>query len=194
MLKVKLVPPRECTLNGQKFRAFHFGDLHRWDGEQWKEVICIQNDLQGYCQIPAGDKFYRYHRIIYHAFNPDWDIEDRTSLIGHLDADKCNNAIANLFPVIKKEKVSRGWFNNRKYDLPKYISITHRRGKWYWVIQVTLDNRLRKTQTILGGEGEIPKPLPIVPDAVMKARDDFVKLHKGFNELSSNDTISQSDS
>ena len=43
-------------------------------------------------------KAYKYHRVVYKCYNPEWDINDssRDNSIDHIDRNRLNNNINNL--------------------------------------------------------------------------------------------------
>ena len=57
--------------------------------------LCKSSD---YIKASINGKYYLFHRIVYQAFNPDWDIEDNSpnNLIDHIDRNTLNNDITNL--------------------------------------------------------------------------------------------------
>jgi len=52
----------------------------------------------GYRVIGINNKRYKYSRIIYKLYNPEWDIEDTSmnNLIDHIDGNTLNDNIDNL--------------------------------------------------------------------------------------------------
>jgi len=52
----------------------------------------------GYICCKINKKDYYFHRVVYYAYNQDWNIEDssRDNSIDHIDRDKTNNNISNL--------------------------------------------------------------------------------------------------
>jgi len=180
MLRVTL-PFRRCTVNGQEFRAYPDGRLERRVNNDW-QLIDVKPNNTGYRRVKANSKNYLYHRIIYQAFNPTWDITDQTSLIDHIDRNPLNNAVDNLRIATKAENgMNRIGNTNRKYiGLPKNIYPVYRskRNKWDWRIRIEVDGKA-KAKYIFAGDGRIPDPLPPLPADVIKARNDFVKLHHG---------------
>jgi len=82
---------------------FEYRDENLW----WKERPSRNVDIskpagyindRGYRQIQIKGKHYKAHRLIYHMFNPEWDITDTSqdNQIDHKDEDKLNNNIDNL--------------------------------------------------------------------------------------------------
>jgi len=56
---------------------------------------------KGYRTTGINYKLYRFNRIVYQAFNPDWDIEDNSmdNQIDHIDRNPLNDDITNLRKV-----------------------------------------------------------------------------------------------
>jgi len=52
----------------------------------------------GYRKIKINIKAYKYSRVMYKIYNPDWDIEDVSifNIIDHLDGNTLNDNIENL--------------------------------------------------------------------------------------------------
>lgn len=72
-------------------------------------------------------KNYLGHRLVYYAFNPDFDIFDTKRIINHKDGNKSNNRLENLEEVTKSENMLHSY----------YIIKTNTRNKP--VIQYDLD-------------------------------------------------------
>ena len=58
---------------------------------------------KGYKTCRIGKKNYYFHRVVYYAYNQDWNIEDssKDNLIDHRDRKTLNNHISNLRPADK---------------------------------------------------------------------------------------------
>mgnify|MGYP003149061430 CR=1 FL=1 len=69
----------------------------------WK-LKKLYND-KGYLKTRIKGKLYYFHRIVYKAFNPDWDIEDNSkdNQIDHRDRNTLNNDISNLRKVNQQQ-------------------------------------------------------------------------------------------
>lgn len=68
-------------------------------------------------------KHFHYHRVVYYANNPEWNIYDSSkyNLIDHVDRIKTNNHISNLRNVTNQEngfnRACKGYsFHNGKYE------------------------------------------------------------------------------
>lgn len=84
-------------VNGQIFKAYKNSDLYRLlKNGNYKQVVNNGNNINGYCQVRCHAKMYLYHRIIYAAFNPSFNIYDASIEIDHLDGNKLNNCLDNL--------------------------------------------------------------------------------------------------
>ena len=97
----------EFELNGAKLRVYECGKIERFGKitsskkETWHKLKgSIHINKSGYqCQQTLiNKKLYITSRIIYYAFNQDWDIHNVSSnnSIDHIDRDSINNHISNL--------------------------------------------------------------------------------------------------
>lgn len=181
MIKVKVtLKYATCDIRGVKFRAHVDGRLERWISNRWREVKGNPNQ-DGHLRVDVKYRYVFFHRIVYQAFNPTWDIEDCTQLIDHIDRNKLNNAISNLRIVTVAENTrNRTRRSDRKWDLPKNIHPEYRSNidGWYWSITVNVDGK-KHSQYIKAGDGPIPDPLPPLPQEVIDVRNQFVKQHHG---------------
>ena len=101
----------------------------------WKlKIISIASNGYKYCRI--NNKYFRFHRIVYFAYNPDWNIYDSSSdnIIDHIDRNPSNNHISNL----RLGNQTLNNFNKESGDNAKGYSITtggrfqvQFRGKYY---------------------------------------------------------------
>ena len=114
-----------CEVGGQVFKCYRNGDLFRRlkTGEYRLVINSGAND--GYSQIKCNKKLYKYHRIIYFAFNPTFNIHDASLLIDHMDGNKLNNSLDNLRAVSNQENhhnrsTAKGYYFYKKYQ--KYMA------------------------------------------------------------------------
>jgi len=58
----------------------------------------LRDDNKGYYRFSINKTYYRHHRVVYYAWNQDWDInhEPRNNHIDHIHHDTHNNHISNL--------------------------------------------------------------------------------------------------
>lgn len=79
-------------------------------------------DNTGYLRGSFNKKPFLLHRIIYYAFNLDWNIYDTESelKIDHIDGDKLNNNLYNLRLVTQQENC----FN--KHNIKGYTKINNK--------------------------------------------------------------------
>jgi hypothetical protein len=60
----------------------------------------------GYLRTMINEKNYLKHRLIYFAYNQDWEIQNgciKTNSIDHIDGDRLNNNIENLRKVTHQQ-------------------------------------------------------------------------------------------
>ena len=92
-------------LNGVKLKL-EFYKLYYWYDKNtnsrklkkpyWREKKLTKNKF-GYLYATIDKKQYFFHRIVYYAYNQDWDIRfNRDNTIDHIDRNKSNNNIFNL--------------------------------------------------------------------------------------------------
>jgi len=98
----------EFVIENYKLRATEDGKIERFWKEnkekkkpdRWKEMKGVKNT--GYLVITlcltSGRRQVRVHRLVYLAYNPDFDIWDSgiNNVIDHRDGNKSNNKIKNL--------------------------------------------------------------------------------------------------
>ena len=84
-------------VDGQIFKAYQNSDLYRYTKNgNYKQVVNNCNHNNGYCSVRGRGKMYLYHRIIYAAFHPTFNIYDKSIEIDHLDGHRLNNCLENL--------------------------------------------------------------------------------------------------
>jgi len=123
----------EFVIENYILRATEDGKIERfWKANQskpdrWTEIKGCKN--KGYLRIDlyltSGKRQVFIHRLVYLAYNPEWDIWDSgiNNVIDHRDRDKKNNKIENLQQVTAQQNQfntgAKGYtFNKRtkKYE------------------------------------------------------------------------------
>ena len=124
----------ELELEGKKLKVYESGEIYRLYKKGWllrKGNICDR----GYICYGINNKKYYTHRIVYKAFNPDWDIHDtsRDNQIDHKNRVRNDNRICNLRVVSNAENAQNtnckgySWCNTWK----KWVARVHFNGKKY---------------------------------------------------------------
>jgi hypothetical protein len=96
--------------------------------EKWHKIkLYLGNGYKKFSfRIEGKSKAFRFHRVVYYANNPQWDIYDnsRNNFIDHVDCVKTNNHISNLRVVTHQENgfntKCRGYYFDKRTI--KYIS------------------------------------------------------------------------
>jgi hypothetical protein len=103
----------EFEIENYKLRATEKGTIERYYEYKtkppiWKELKGNDNN-SGYLQIglslTSGRRNVLVHRLVYYAYNPDFDIWDRSpnNVIDHRDRNRSNNKIGNLQQVTNQQ-------------------------------------------------------------------------------------------
>jgi len=79
---------------------YYWFDKHRGyklKNPYWK-LKATWMERGGYVCCCINNKDYKFHRVVYYAYNQDWNIEDssKDNILDHIDRDKTNNHISNL--------------------------------------------------------------------------------------------------
>ena len=122
-----------------KFR-FCEGKALRFDkrSKKWKRIDNLKPS-NVYIQIQLTNKEgkrkrFQFHRVVYKAYNPSWDIMNGSmnNSIDHKDGNKLNNHIDNLRVVTQQENT----FNRRKAK-----GYYFHKGHNKWHAEITLDGK-----------------------------------------------------
>ena len=106
--------PIEIELNGAKLKVYPTGEIWKFgcknqnSKEEWIQLKgCIKTNKDGYKynRTQINQKHYTTSRIIYKAFNLEWDITNtKNNEIDHIDINSLNNHISNLRIATSKEQ------------------------------------------------------------------------------------------
>lgn len=195
MVKVKItVKQRQSVdfeLNGCLLRAYESGDLYRYFEHPFIGPVAYQkgwNKLadsvtnDGYVRNKiGGGKAYRRHRVIYKAFNPNWDITNPKNIIDHIDANKLNNCITNLrIATVSQNGQNRSVSKHSKSGEKDITPWNDRINDcWYWRVDIVANGENMFHKLYKAGDGEYPDPLPPVPQDIRDIRDRETKKHHG---------------
>lgn len=103
----------EFVIEKHRLRATAEGKIERfWKAnktkpDRWKEIKGYKN--QGYLRfdlyLTSGRRQVSVHRLVYYAYNQDWDVWDTSldNLIDHKDRNRTNNKIGNLQRVTQQQ-------------------------------------------------------------------------------------------
>jgi hypothetical protein len=88
---------------GQIFRCYRNGDVFRRLNTGVYKLVQNTGNNKGYNLIGCNNKMVYRHRIIFYAFNPDFNIYNPTIILDHIDGNRLNNALENLRIVTSQE-------------------------------------------------------------------------------------------
>jgi len=64
---------RDCRILDTNLRVWRDGRIERVF-EWGSQLVVAKPRKDGYCQVGINGKLFMYHRIVYYAFNQNWDI------------------------------------------------------------------------------------------------------------------------
>lgn len=106
----------ELTIGETHLKCYENGNIERLSKSKSVKEVKGTN-MKGYLRIRIGDKKFLCHRIIYKAFNPEWDLQSPLQ-IDHINRDKSDNRIENLRLVTNQQnqfnKNAKGY--SRRYN------------------------------------------------------------------------------
>ena len=157
--------------------------VYRFDKrtKKWNSVM-NNKPHDGYIRITLTNnekqtRNFRLHRIIYYAFNSEWDIMDSSinNFIDHIDRNPLNNHISNLRVVTNKQNTQNKTCEGYCYDKScrKYIARICIEEKQYSIGQYENKNDAKLMYLI--AKDKIYKTL------VDKERNEIEKLRKSTN-------------
>ena len=132
----------EFEMENYKLRATAEGKIERYYEYKtkphiWKEMKGGK-DRQGYLRIllslSSGKRMFYLHRLVYYAYNQDWDIWDSSwnNVIDHRDGNPINNKIGNLQNITQQQ-------NNFNNHIAKGYTFDEKTGKYK--AQIKLDGK-----------------------------------------------------
>jgi len=105
---------------GQIFRCYKNGDLWRRLNTGVYKLVKNTAIKEGYNVIICNKKQFRRHRIIFYAFNTDFDIYNKNIILDHIDGNRLNNSLENLRIVTVQEN-NHNQINCKGYTYHKLI-------------------------------------------------------------------------
>ena len=121
----------ELELNEVKLKVYESGEIYRLYKKGWR-LRTGSNDKDGYRTIQLNIKNFKIHRIVYKAFNPEWNIYDTKQQIDHINRVRDDNRIINLRVCTSQQNCqnnnSKGysWCNTKKCWI-SYVRIKNKR-------------------------------------------------------------------
>jgi len=158
----------EFELNDVKLKLDKY-ELYYWcvksgnrelNNPYWRKKK-LRIDGHGYFQTGINYKIFRFHRIVYFAHNPNWNIYDGSpnNSIDHIDRDKLNNNISNLRVVNNRENsLNTDWVDNAKgyyYNKEKkkykaYIKLNYKNiHLGYYDTKLEASNKFQKVKLFI---------------------------------------------
>jgi hypothetical protein len=64
-------------------------------------------------RVNGKRKTFLGHRLVYKAFNNDFNLEDRTLIINHIDGNKQNNCLENLELTTQSENMKHSYYTTK---------------------------------------------------------------------------------
>jgi len=173
----------ELSLNSVKLKVYETGIIFHKPDNKWIKVKVYTNS-RGYDQCRIAGKQYVVHRIVYKAFNQQWDITDvsRSNYIDHIDHNRVNNRLSNLRVATQSENLcntgARKTSRTGLKDISPWYNPANRH--WYWAVHVSTKGictrRVFRVDT-----GYPPDVLPDVPQHIIDERDKIIqKMHGEF--------------
>ncbi len=90
----------ECKINDVNLRVYENGEIYL-KKTNWRKATDKLDD--GYKRIMLNGKNYQQHRIIYKAFNPNFDIDNPKLILDHINRVKNDNQLSNLRAITHQQ-------------------------------------------------------------------------------------------
>ena len=132
----------EFLLLERKFKLiddelFSFYKTGRSKTEKWYKIkLKIDNRYKRFAfNVKGKKKSFYYHRVVYYAYNNDWDIYDSSmdNVIDHIDNEPTNNHISNLRNVTQQENQFNRTCKGYYFDRGKYVAQIYLNGKQIYI-------------------------------------------------------------
>jgi len=198
MSKIKVIVKKkvsdEFEVNGVKLRAYTSGKIERlieipmrcYPNLGWN-VVEGTIKKNGYLSCLLNRKKYLLHRLVYKAFNPNWDLTDtsRDNSIDHKNGRKDDNRLANLREATNSQNNMNCSVRSNSQSGQKCIFPWNYRkmNYWSWTVEVMVNGKTTRKR-FRAGPGAYPDPLPPVPQEVIDYRDQLLQsLHGEFAKV-----------
>jgi hypothetical protein len=124
----------ELIIGDTHLKCYENGRIERFhkQSKKWKDV---KGGNMEYLSIEIENKMYQFHRIIYKAFNPEWDLQSPLQ-IDHINRDKKDNRIENLRLVTHQQNQfntnAKGYSRHPKIGFGGHIQVNGKQiSKWF---------------------------------------------------------------
>ena len=181
-IAIKRKPPltqATCTINGETLTCHVDGRIFNESGKQVK----AKPNAQGYRHIEINQKRYKMHRVIYYAFNPNWDITDtsRDNSIDHDDTNPSNCRLSNLrIATHSQNHHNIGAFVNSKTGIKGIFPNYDKKGDyWQWHIQIRAGGKTVYQKRRKVANGPIPDILPDPPQDLVDLLREKQRVYHG---------------
>jgi hypothetical protein len=142
------------TLNGVDLRVYADGNIdmyctvaNQYYKIGWNRATGNLDTNRGktYRKIGLHGKLYRWHRVVYLAFNPNWDITDVScdNQIDHINGNTLDNSIANLRIVTNGQNQRNAQISRTNTSGLKgfYYRWDSKCRAWYWTFSIKCNGK-----------------------------------------------------
>lgn len=183
-IKVKL-RSSYCEYKGFKFLVYANGEV--WKYSNWQKKwykLNLKPTNSGYIKVhlvcDKQESIVNVHRLVYYAFNKDFDIDNPKIFVDHKDGNKRNNRISNLRLATCSENCQNRKKSNKSRTGVKNIfpHYDRQQDNWYWRICLIAKGK-RYQKRVKAGNGRPPDNLPPVPEHIIEYRNKMLIQHHG---------------